>query len=402
MNISIFIWVIYIFTQSMNKISVIDASNIIRKRMVQFMKRLFGLPVIPYNNLNIQYNNIQSFILSERRSNDKNNKIREVTISAVVNNIVPNEYYLYSPRWNTLRNKINEYIFRMVQTKYPELQIITVTSVIRAGRGFNYDFTFTINELYEFNVELKFNADTIENIPQFVSPMKPSQYLTQSYEEFHYTHYLNQISLFGNLTMPEKNIYLRQIHSPSPQCMKEFQDKYYRGCKQSSQYSGKEEDMLFYEKSKDLSKESISKFMEIADLDITKLSNYLLSSQNEKYYMFYKDNGFHCGTSEMNNYQLISCVKYPEKAYYLATSLSGKKIKILLRWKNGNGIAFPSFQISLDTTSTPKYNVKEKPYKSHKTTKPRVIKMPVIHIQIAEPKKIMKRNIENDNDMMED
>lgn len=396
MNISIFIWVIFIFTQSMDKISVINASNIIRKRMVQFMKRLWGLSIIPYNNLNIQYNNIQSFILSERRSNDKNNKIREMTISAIVNNIVPNEYYHYSPRWNTLRNKINEYIVRMVKIKYPELQITRVSSIIHAGRGFNYDFTFTINELYEFNVELKFNAEAIEYIPQFVSPMKPSQYLSQSYEEFHYTHYLNQISLFGNLAMPEKGIYLQQIHSPSPQCMKEFQDKYYRGCKQSSQYSGKEEDILFYEKSKDLSKESISRFMEIADLDITKLSGYLLSSQNEKYYMFYKDNGFHYGTSEMINYQLISYVKYPEKAYYLATSLSGKKIKILLRWKNGNGIAFPSFQISLDTTSTKISIVKEKPYKSHKTTKPKLIKMYSTHTHIAEPKKIMKRNIEND------
>jgi len=30
---------------------------------------------------------------------------------------------------------------------------------------------------------------------------------------------------------------------------------------------------------------------------------------------------------------------------YVATSKSGNKIKILLRWKNGNGIAFPAFQI---------------------------------------------------------
>ena len=400
MNISVIIWLIYVFTQTMDKISITNASNIIRKRMTQFMKRLFGLPIIPHNNLNIQYNNIQSFILSERRSNDKNNKIREITISAIVNNIVPNEYYIYSPRWKRLRNKINEYIFKMVKIKYPELHINTVSSIIRAGRGFNYDFTFTINELYEFNVELKFNADTIEDIPQFVSPMKPSQYLSQSYEEFHYIHYLNQISLFGNLTMPEKGIYLQQIHSPSPPCMKEYQDKYYRGCKQSSQYSGKEDDIIFYEKSKDLSKESITRFMEIADLDIAKLSSYLLSSQNEKYYMFYKDGGFHCRTSEMNNYQLISYSKYPEGAYYLATSLSGKRIKILLRWKNGNGIAFPSFQISLDTTKSKISNVKEKPYKSHKITKPKVTKTPILHFHMAEPKKIMKRNIEND--MMEE
>jgi hypothetical protein len=30
----------------------------------------------------------------------------------------------------------------------------------------------------------------------------------------------------------------------------------------------------------------------------------------------------------------------------MAKTKSDRNIKILLRWKNGNGIAFPSFQIS--------------------------------------------------------
>jgi hypothetical protein len=201
--------------------------------------------------------------------------------------------------------------------------------------------------------------------------------------------------------------------------MKEFQDKYYKGCKQSSQYSGNPEDINFYEKCKELSKESIQRFMEYSDLDINKLSSYLLSSQNEKYYMLYKDNEIHVGISDMKNYQLVSCEKYPEKSYYSATSLSGKKIRVLLRWKNGNGIAFPSFQISLDTTSTKKKVAKERPtkvYKSHKITKPKITKPIVMKVKtnvqiqtiekeiiekeiiniIAEPKNIYNQ----DNEMM--
>lgn len=396
------------YIQLINTMNVLTSALIIQRSMVMFMGRLKSLPSIPFNNGLISYSNINSFLLSERKSNDKNNKLRETIISAIINSAIPNEYYLYSLRWNSLRKKVSYYVSTIVKMKYPDLHVESVKCIIRAGRGFNYDFTFTINELYEFNIELKFNADTIEDTPQFVSPMKPSQYLSHSYEDFHYTHYLNQISLLGNFPLPNKDVYLHEIHSPSPPCMKEFQDKYYKGCSQSSQYSGNQEDIYFYEKSKELSKESIQRFIEYSDLDITKLSSYLLSSQNEKYYMLYKDNEFHVGIADMNNYQLISCEKYPEKSYYLATSLSGKKIRILLRWKNGNGIAFPSFQISLDTTSSKKKVAKEKPtkvYKSHKITKPRVMKLKTnVQIQpikkeiiniIAEPK-----NIDRDNDMM--
>jgi hypothetical protein len=152
-----------------------------------------------------------------------------------------------------------------------------------------------------------------------------------------------------------------------------------------------------------LSKESIHRFIEYSDLDINKLSAYLISSQNEKYYMLYKDNDFHVGIADMNNYKLVSCEKYPEKSYYLAISLSGKKIRILLRWKNGNGIAFPSFQISLDTTSSKKKVINKnstKVYKSCKITKPKMTNPKVMkvksNVQKAEPKNI---DIQ-DNDMM--
>jgi len=330
--------------------NIIIAVMILQRNVNAFITRLKSLPCVKINNMMIDYTNINSFLLSKRKLNDKNNKIREVIISAIINNSIPDEYYQQSMRWRSLRKSIMNYISTLVKTKYPELSVENVACVIRAGRGYKYDFTVTINDVYDFNIELKFNANTIEYVPQFVSPMKPSNYLSQSYEEFHYDQYMEKISLLGGGSIPNKDEYLHEIHSPSPPCMKSFQDKYYRGCKQSSQYSGNPDDIRFYEKSKDLSKKSIQQFIECSDLDIRKLSDYLMTSQHEKYYMFYKNNEFHLGIADMNNYQLVSCEKYPSKSYYLATSLSGKKIRVLLRWKNGNGIAFPSFQISLDTT----------------------------------------------------
>jgi len=35
------------------------------------------------------------------------------------------------------------------------------------------------------------------------------------------------------------------------------------------------------------------------------------------------------------------------KNYYECKTESGYKLKVLLRWKNGNGIAYPAFQISI-------------------------------------------------------
>ena len=46
------------------------------------------------------------------------------------------------------------------------------------------------------------------------------------------------------------------------------------------------------------------------------------------------------------NYEIISYIKEPELQRYVATTKTGIVLKILLRWKNGNGIAYPAFQIS--------------------------------------------------------
>ena len=75
-----------------------------------------------------------------------------------------------------------------------------------------------------FNIELKFNASSIDETPQFVSPMKPSQYMSKSYEEYFYDKYLILLSLVSGIDFPSKEEYLRQVHSTNPSCMKKYQD----------------------------------------------------------------------------------------------------------------------------------------------------------------------------------
>ena len=62
--------------------------------------------------------------------------------------------------------------------------------------------------------------------------------------------------------------------------------------------------------------------------------------------MLYKDGKINLETINLDDYIITEIIKDPNKNRYIAKTKSGKHLKILLRWKNGNGIAFPSFQIS--------------------------------------------------------
>jgi hypothetical protein len=176
--------------------------------------------------------------------------------------------------------------------------------------------------------------------------MKPSQYLSSSYEEYYYTNYLPTLSTTGNLSIPSKEAYMAQIHTNKPKCIKDFQDLYYQGCEASSKFTNNELHIKFYEQAKQLSNESISSFIEQTSLNIGLLSEYLQASQNGKIYMLYSDGKFTKQSANLADYLIVSVVKNPKKFRYECTSANGKKINVLLRWKNGNGIAFPAFQIS--------------------------------------------------------
>ena len=76
------------------------------------------------------------------------------------------------------------------------------------------------------------------------------------------------------------------------------------------------------------------------------LNTYLRSTQEGKNYMLYKNGVFKYEIVDIDHYEIVSVERAPERSSYIATTKTGKKMKILLRWKNGNGIAFPAFQIS--------------------------------------------------------
>ena len=282
-----------------------------------------------WKEVNPTYNpkieDIKAFDISPKKHNDKNNKIRENIINAIINNQIPINYY-ETQRWLDIKRYIFDYIQKLVTKPY-----IKLVCIKKGGRSYHYDFDFIF--YYEDNthqiikVELKFNT-----FPQFVSPIKPSQYMSRSYEEYYYTNYLPQLSLKYNLPLPLNEEYLKSIHSTNPECMKKYKELY-------------DNSPEHCDLAKQISKESIKNFIIETELDLEKMSNYLKHTQKDKMYMYYLDNSF-----ILTYFTMDDCVieRVIDKTHntFKCISKSGKTIKILLRWKNGNGIAFPAFQIS--------------------------------------------------------
>jgi len=312
--------------------------------IINDLHKIFNLHPFTYNNEIINDKSINAFNLSERKLNDKNNKTRENIISAIINNKIPENYYILN-KWYYLKNKIFNYLKTLYNMPY-----INVECINKAGRGHNYDFLIKLfyedGSIRDFMIELKFNVSTVDNAPQFVSPMKPSQYMNNSYEEYYFDNYLEKLSGMAQLKMPTKEDYLKQIHSTKPKCMKKYQELYYNGCDKSSKYTNKENDINFYKLAKELSSESIKSFITNTELNIDLLSNYLYNTQKNKIYMLYSNNKFILQKINIDDYKIDKVVKNPNKYRYECVSITGKIINILLRWKNGNGIAFPAFQIS--------------------------------------------------------
>ena len=299
--------------------------------------------------LNNIRHDIDAFTLTERSQNDDMNKKREAIVEMIINNTLPCELY-QCPRWVNMRKSIHSYVYRVMEHAGVTASMNDVKCIGKAGRGHNHDFVLKITDndyrQHELKVELKFNATTISDAPQFVSPMKPSQYMSSSYEEFYYDCFLPRVVSIGQFPLPPKELYMKQIHGNKPACMRDIQEKYYAGCRSSSKYTGRDEDIQFYTIANNISKESISSFIANNELNITKLGEYLKLTQEGKYYMMYRDDEFHMETVDMDEYDLVHVEPEPSKYRFMVTTKTGRVLKVLLRWKNGNGIAYPAFQIS--------------------------------------------------------
>lgn len=294
--------------------------------------------------INIDINNINLFYTKPHKSkNDKNNKIREQIIFELLNETIDKSFLKDNDLWLNLQIELNEYINNL---KPFNCEYFKITH--SCGRNSYSDFTIIFYdnnncEISTTNLEFKCN-----NIPQFISPTKPSRYILSdlnSYEDYYYDNYLESVCEILNEPIPDKEIYLHQIHSMNPQCMLNHQLKYNKGSHSKDHI----DDKKITKQIKDISKRSITAYLEQSTLNIETLNVYFANSQSNKQYMFWKDGKFieykittDDITLEPGDIQLNK-----QKNSFIVKTKSNKKLKFLLRWKNGNGIAFPTFQVQL-------------------------------------------------------
>ena len=304
-----------------------------------------GLSIDNINN-GLSIDNINVFtVVSERSRNDSSNKLREKIIEMIGNRGINNEWF-QNDLWKTLRDEIHRFESINSPTIYERVKWIK-----KGGRGYSRDFDL---EYYNNNekiktrkIEFKYNVNTLSDCPQWASPMKPSQYLIcdKSYEEYFYDNYLIQLCERFGREMPNKEEYLKQIHCDESRCISDMQEKYYKGSSGSSRCSGLDEDLQFCKFCKQISKESINNYFELCELNHDILNKYLLKKQKGKEYMLYKDGKIYHEVYTSDDYTINPDKTIKKSPYFKCETVSGKKMNILFRWKNGNGIAFPAFQI---------------------------------------------------------
>jgi hypothetical protein len=271
------------------------------------------------------------YCVGTKSQNEILNKKREKIIQLIINKKIPDKFYMENIRWNTLREQVFEYVYTIAR----EHKIDNVVSCYcnhMGGRKNVYDFMVNINECIDIKVEFKYNVISVDKCPQFVSPSKPSPFLTNHYEEYFYDNYLLPSLTDEGILIPDRDEYLKTINNNKPACVEHL--KTY--CKKNPHLGIKLGEQF---------KKSVELFILNTELLIDVLSDYLIDKQKDKHYMLYKDGQFYYEHIKSSSFKIMSYTK--GKNYYLVKTVGGFNLKILLRWKNGNGIAFPAFQISL-------------------------------------------------------
>lgn len=301
--------------------------------------------ILIYNKTKLSLNSILSFEKKERSKNDENNKVRESIIGAIINKEIPNFFYDKSDKWKSLKEEIDIFTKKIIYKSIGDVDIEKLECIHKGGRMFNYDYELMVNDKYNLKIEFKYNCLSVKEHPQFSSPMKPSKYLSVNFEEFWYKNILPDIVDIGGFDLPDIDDYFKDIHNNKPKCIKNLQLKYYQGCERSSKFTNKKEDIDFYESCRKLDKVGIELFINYTDLDIKKLSKYLKNSQSDKIYMCFKDGKFYYDKINDELYQINKVIKKNKNSFICETS-NGDKINVMIRFKNGCGLAYPAFQIS--------------------------------------------------------
>ena len=301
------------------------------------------------SSTNLRESDIECFYkTSTKNKNGEFNNTRENVICNIINNKIPQGYYDKNIKWENLRKGLMKWIADIKEKVFPKMVDEKIQFESKGGRNNSYDFLMTVSgntgrnySEKEYKIEFKYNIKNIEGAPQFSSPSNPDKFFkNEKYVEYYYNNYLGKIIDKANkvcgskFEMPDKAEYNTKIYNNNPDCVKELKIKH-KTNKDFNKYCNEQ------------SKISIIEYLKKAELDTDKLSKYLYETQQDKHYMLYYKDKFIYDKHKNNDMFKIKKDKVSiEAPNLICQTVSGHNLRLMLRWKNGNGIAYPAFQIS--------------------------------------------------------
>ena len=279
---------------------------------------------------------------SSRQNNNVENNLRESVLGNILSYKKTDEQYtnkIYGSKWLNVRNKWEQCLNEIYPYPYSNIKVTK-----KGGVGYNYDFEVIYQDkngksLCEKHVEFKHNSNSILKIPQFLCLTdKRADFMKDKYADYFYNNYLKEYmkvdqDIFSILEIPKKKEYLRLIHHHKYTVHPMFHLFHER----KHHYKDKK-DFIVNESIKTY----LEKYSHTINLGI--LSKMVMSRQYNKVFCLWDLKKFHIETIEQE--EIIS-VEGMERGNSLIVNTPTRQYKLLLRWKNDNGVLNPAWEISL-------------------------------------------------------
>lgn len=278
-----------------------------------------------------------------RETNDKKNKEREQLLGSLLTNTVHDTHEVHGPAWRALRAQWESALLRGHEGAS------SVSVEAKGGRGFNYDFEASYIDSTTAKIEFKFGGTTVSSLPEFFNPAADKPFHSRLYADFFYDgDYLDTIcDLYGipRTEKPTKAEYLAAVYNNTSKL------PFFARLKAAEEAEGGKTKKVrpLYNAKAAISHKSIQAFlMAYKDTtDLAALTAEFQRSQADKQFLLYSGGAFH--HDRLLPGELVAeSVRGVEGDYLvIQTAVPTTSIRMLLRWKNHQGILFPAWQISL-------------------------------------------------------
>jgi hypothetical protein len=281
------------------------------------------------------------FAGNSRAANDASNKTREQILATVLTPDAVTDAFFddaeYGEKWRTVAAGWLEALDWSGGDKLKQM----------AGRQHNYDFLHVQAGGDSVKVEFKCSSGVagLNSLPQFLSLAADFDMFSgglETYAAFYYDRFLD-IYLDAARSdavlpaKPERAAYLKLVRGNNYDS-----HPFFRWLYDNEDHNKKEKSEIV--------DQSISSYLLLAagELDLAKLSAKFADSQGGKKFVFWDMNAhtFTCESFEADDLRLSELVEVTKNSI-LVEAVSGRKYKMLLRWRNHKGVMLPAWQISL-------------------------------------------------------